>query len=84
MDLHLPADLTEFVNEEVRRGEYATADEVVREAIERFADYLRAREDIREKIAVGLAELRAGQGIDGDVVAARLRARIAEHRKNGL
>jgi len=84
MDIHLPADLSQFVHEEVRRGEYASPEDVVRDAIERLAEDARTREDIREKIALGLAQLRNGEGIDGDVVAARMRARIAEHRKNGL
>lgn len=84
MDLHLPSDLSEFVNEEMRSGEYASPDAVVREALERLARDRRARAELDEGIQLGLDQLDAGLGIDGDVVAARMRARIAEHRKNGL
>jgi len=84
LDLHLPPDLSEIVNEEVRRGDYASPDEVVREALQRLAEDRHAREELRAGITLGMDQLRAGRAVDGDIVAARMRARIAGHRKNGL
>jgi len=84
MDLHLPPDLSEFVNEEVRRGDYASPDEVVREALQRMAEDRRARQGLSDAIDVGWAQSEAGEMLDPDEVFARLRARIDVHRKNGL
>lgn len=84
MDLHLPPDLSDVVNEEMRSGEYASPDEVVREALNRLAHERRARSELRDAIEVGLAQCEAGELRDPDEVFARVRARIDVHRKNGL
>jgi len=84
MDLHLPPDLSEFVNEEVRRGDYASPDEVVREALQRMAEDRRARQELSDAIDVGWAQSEAGEMLDPDEVFAEIRARIEAHRKNGL
>jgi len=73
LDLHLPPDLSEFVNEEVRRGDYASPDEVVREALHRMAEDRRARQELSDAIDVGWAQSEAGLMLDPDEVFAEIR-----------
>jgi putative addiction module CopG family antidote len=83
MDVHLPPELSDFVDEEVRRGEYSSPVEVVREAIRRLADDRRAREELDRQIDAGWAESEAGELLDPDEVFARVRARIEAQRQSG-
>ena len=48
-------------------GDYATADEVVAAGLAAL-DEQRARQAVREKIAVGFAEVERGEGLDGEAV----------------
>lgn len=81
MDVHLPPELSDFVAEEVRRGEYSSPVEVVREAVRRLADDRRAREEFARQIDAGWAESEAGELLDPDEVFARVRARIDAQRR---
>jgi putative addiction module CopG family antidote len=38
MDIHLPEDLEQFVNEQVRAGRFRSKDHLVKEALERLRD----------------------------------------------
>lgn len=77
MNLRLSPELEKFVDEKVRSGEYATAEDVVRAALVN----LRQQENLRhltaeqvhtiypgldEKIARGMADANAGRLTDGD------------------
>jgi putative addiction module CopG family antidote len=83
MDVHLPPELSDFVDEEVRRGEYSSSVEVVREAVRRLAEDRRAREELDRQIEAGWAESEAGELLDPDEVFARVRARIDAQRQSG-
>ena len=78
MTITMPAELAETVRKTVAGGEYASASEVVREALrdwtrQRDAEH-RDLEALREAIKAGLD---SGPGISADQVFAELRARYA-------
>lgn len=81
MNVHLTPELRKLVDDEVASGHYSSASEVVREALRLLVEERHWRENIRRKIASGLAEAKAGKLIEGDKVAARLRKRIDRQRK---
>ena len=66
MNVSLTPELEELVQEKVRSGRYNSASEVVREALRLLEeqDELRAvrLEEVRKKIAQGLASLDRGEG----------------------
>jgi len=70
MNVNLTPELEELIHDKVNRGPYASASEVVQEALrlleERDQDRdLRIRE-LRNKIDQGLASLERGEGVDGE------------------
>ena len=89
MNVHLSADEEVFVQQKLKTGRYATASEVVREALrlldeqDRFLDL--KRQELRESIAQGLESLRSGEGVDGEAVFDRLKAEVdaREPRRSG-
>jgi len=70
MNVSLTPELEDLVRDKVKSGRYGSATEVVGEALrlmiqrDRFQEL--HKEQIREKIAAGVASLRAGQGADGE------------------
>jgi antitoxin ParD1/3/4 len=74
MNIKLPAEASHFVEGLVEAGEYKPADKAVAEGIR----LLMSRQQLRAEIQAGIAELDAGQGIDGDQVFAELRERATK------
>ncbi len=64
-----------YVAAKVASGRFGSPAEVVREALQVFEQREAWLEDIREKLAVGLAQAEAGELIPGEEVFAELRAR---------
>ena len=66
MNVSLTPELEELIRRKVASGMYKNAAEVVREGLRLLAaeDEWKAR--IRSEVAAGLAELRAGQVVDGE------------------
>ena len=71
MNIELPADAAQFVEELVASGQYKSANEAVAEGVR----LLMSRQQLRADVQKGIDELDAGQGINGDVVFAELRER---------
>ncbi len=75
------------VERRVATGHYTSASEVIREALrlmderDRFQELHRTA--IRDKIAAGVASLRAGEGIDGDTFLASMGAELAQREQQG-
>ena len=65
LNVTLPADLIEFVQSEIANGGYASADEVVCEALRLLQHESELEEEklaiLRREIAVGLADAAAGR-----------------------
>jgi antitoxin ParD1/3/4 len=83
MAMALNSEQQEFIQARVESGQYKNADEVVDAAfklLEKREQYDRWLKDAREDVQVGLAELHRGEGVDGEVVIAQLRDKIAKAR----
>jgi antitoxin ParD1/3/4 len=76
LNVSLTPDLSRFVENRVRSGKYQTASEVVREALRLLEGRDQAPpagvEELKRDIAVGLAQLRRGDRVDGEEFFARL------------
>lgn len=78
MNVSLPPQMERYVNSLVKSGEFGSASEVVREGVR----LLRARmerertlEEIRRSVIEAVAEVDAGEWVDGDVVMEEWRQR---------
>jgi len=71
MALDLPDETMRSVEALVSSGEYSTAQDAVAEGVR----LLMTRKQVRDDIQKGIAELDAGQGINGKEVFAELRER---------
>lgn len=76
MAIHLNEELEAEIDAKVRSGAYRSADDVVREGL----GLIDAREELRQAIAAGAAQLDRGEGIPGEQVFEELRARSREIR----
>lgn len=63
MQISLPADLEQFVEEKVKAGQYERADDVVEDGL-RLLRHLPewTNEELRKEIEIGLAQLERGEG----------------------
>ena len=82
MNVSLTPELERLVHLKVQTGRYTSASEVVREALRLMEerDQLQAlhKDEIRKKIAAGMASLREGKAVDGDAFLASMDAELAE------
>jgi antitoxin ParD1/3/4 len=87
MNVSLTPELEQLVHLKVQTGRYTSASEVVREALRLMEerDQVQAlhKDEIRKKIAAGVASLRAGKSVDGDAFMAALDAELAELERRG-
>ena len=84
MNVTLSGEVEEFVLEEITRGHYDSAQEVVREGLrllhERsLVEQQRAR--LNDRIEAGLAQLDRGEGIPGDQVFSAMREKSRLRRQ---
>lgn len=86
MNITLKPEEEQLIQEKLKSGKYETAYEVIVEALrlleERDKCHEKWVEETREKVAVGLEQLDQGEGIDGEVVIARLRDKLHKAREN--
>lgn len=79
MNVSLTPHLEAFVKGKLASGRYHSASEVIREALRLLDEQSRLRElrldQLRQDIAVGIAQADRGEVIDGAKVFAKLRAR---------
>jgi antitoxin ParD1/3/4 len=82
MELAVSAELQQFVREKVESGDYASADDVLREALQLLDDRDRLRawklEELRKEIAVGIQQAEQGMvaPLDMDAIRAKVAARL--------
>jgi antitoxin ParD1/3/4 len=85
MNVSLTPELERFVQEKVQTGRYNSASEVVREALRVLHEREQLREiqiqELRNKIAQGLASLERGEGIDGEQALREMQTLSAERRR---
>ena len=81
MNVSLTPELESLIHHKVSNGRYSSASEVVREALRLMEERDQMQElykaSMREKIAAGMASLRAGHGSDGEAFMAELDADLA-------
>ena len=86
MNVTLKPEEEQLIQEKLKSGKYETVYEVILEALrlleERDKHYEKWVEETRKKVAVGLEQLDRGEGIDGEVVIARLRDKLSKARDN--
>lgn len=82
MNIQLKSEQEQFIQSQIDRGEYQTVEEVISEAFKLLEAKTNKIEELRQKIAVGTAEIANGQIKDGEVVFERLQAKIDLIAKN--
>ncbi|CAN5704735.1 hypothetical protein BH11MYX2_BH11MYX2_21560 [soil metagenome] len=73
----LGADIEEFVREKVASGEFESASEVMREALQRMAEEERKERELLAALDAGLASRRAKPGV-WERVDAKIRRAVAK------
>lgn len=80
MNVSLTPELEQLVHLKVQTGRYTSASEVIREALrlmeERDQMQTLQKDEIRRKIAAGMASLKAGQSVDGEAFFADMHAEL--------
>ncbi|HMO29792.1 type II toxin-antitoxin system ParD family antitoxin [Enterovirga sp.] len=80
MDVSLTPELERRIAEKVASGLYESPSEVVREGLRLLfaaeVERSRRRDELDALIQVGLDQLDRGEGIDGEIVRARMMARF--------
>ena len=78
MNVSLTRELESWVDERVRSGRYASASEVIREALRLLEEQELAKKErlakIRQKIDRGLDQLNQGRGVHPEDARSQLRA----------
>jgi antitoxin ParD1/3/4 len=82
MNIELKSEQEQFIRSQIESGEYQTADDVISEAFKLLAARANKIEELRQKIAVGTAEIVNGQITDGELVFERLQAKIEQIPRN--
>jgi antitoxin ParD1/3/4 len=80
MEIQLSAEAAHFVEEKVRAGEFATAGEVVEEAVRQLMQSKLTAEELNDMIAIGQADLDAGRVVDSEAVFEEIQQRSAARR----
>ncbi|GLI91660.1 type II toxin-antitoxin system ParD family antitoxin [Methylocystis echinoides] len=87
MSVSLTPELEQLVRQKVDTGRYTSASEVLREALRLLEerDQLEAsrKDEIRAKVAAGMASLRAGDSVDGEAFFDRLEAELEAQDRRG-
>lgn len=84
MNVSVPDPMRDWVQRRIDAGQYASVSDYVRDLIRRDQAQATAyKDDLRQKIAAGMASLRAGKGIDGEAFLTRMEADLAELEHQG-
>jgi antitoxin ParD1/3/4 len=92
MNLTLKPELTEFIQQEILTGKYASPDEAIEQSphfvneaalnlLKSQSATNRLASELREKINSAADQLDRGEGLDGDAVIAGLRAKLQAARE---
>jgi antitoxin ParD1/3/4 len=84
MNISVPDPMRDWVERRIVAGQYASVSDYVRDLIRRDqAQFATDHDDLRRKIAAGLASLRAGNMVDGEAFLATLDAELAKQERQG-
>jgi antitoxin ParD1/3/4 len=86
MNIQLKPEDEQLIQIQIARGKYGNAEEVVSKALKLLdeweKDYQNWVEEARHKVEVAAEQLDRGEGIDGEVVVARLREKLRKAKEN--
>ncbi len=84
MKITLKPAQEKFIQEQLERGRFANAEQVIDAAFQLLEnlndDYLQWVEETRQKVEVAMAELEKGEGLDGETVVREILERFKEAR----
>jgi antitoxin ParD1/3/4 len=87
MNVTLTPEIERLIRDKVQTGRYSSASEVIGEALRLLDECDQVTElhknEIRNKIAAGMASLRAGKGTDGEGVFDRIDAELDAAERRG-
>lgn len=84
MNIALKPEYEEFIRSQIQSGKYGSAEEVIGEAIALLREREQHLEELRQKIAVGTAQIANKQVTDGEIVLARLQEKIDKMQQSGV
>ena len=76
MNIVLKPEYEEFIRSQIQSGKYGSAEELIGEAIALLRERKQRLEELRQKIAVGTAQIAKGQVTDGELVFAKIQEKI--------
>lgn len=84
MNIKLSPEHEQFIQAQITKGRYVNSDEVISQALRLLEEweqgYEQWLEETRKKVAVGLAQIKRGEVIDGEVVMAQLQEKLRKAR----
>lgn len=83
MNIALKPKYEEFIRSQIQSGKYGSPEEVIEEAIALLREREQRLEELRQKIAVGTAQIANKQVTDGEIVLAILQEKIDEMQQSG-
>jgi antitoxin ParD1/3/4 len=81
MTIALKPEQEQLILAQVASGRYADSAEVIDRALELLLEEAAWIEDTREKVAIGIAELDRGEGVDGPTVMNQMLERFQKARE---
>ena len=85
MSITLKPEQEQLIQAKVKTGKYNNVDEVITEALqlleERDKHYQKWIEETRQKVAVGLAQLDGGEGIEVQTVINNLKEKVRQTKE---
>jgi len=86
MTIKLKPEQEKFIEEQIASGKYNSPEELVDTMFQVFgnlqSEYDEWVKETRRKIEEGIESLEKGEGVDGEIVFARLRDKLSQARKN--
>ncbi|MEG4530293.1 type II toxin-antitoxin system ParD family antitoxin [Microcoleus sp. D2_18a_D3] len=83
MNIVLKPEYEEFIQAQIQSGKYGSAEELIGEAIALLRERKQRIEELRQKIAVGTAQIAKGQVTDGELVFAKIQEKIDRREQSG-
>jgi len=84
MNILLKPEYEEFIRSQIQSGKYGSVEELIGEAILLLKQREQRIEELRQKIAVGTAQIAEEQVTDGELVFARLKENIDKMQQSGV
>jgi antitoxin ParD1/3/4 len=82
MNVRLTPQQEQFINKQLADGRYLSASEVIREGLRLLADEEKWKAEVRQKLAIGLEQLRAGQVVDGEAAVDEILEKLRKRKSS--